>query len=283
MEGTVTLRTNQNPPAIYEFPLRAEVTESKSFSAIGIFRAGTWLIDTNRDGVPDETIEFGAPGDRPLTGDWNGDGICDIAVSHRTSDGRLAVQFQLRGVEAVTISAMPEIMLESDQCVPVAADLNGDGTAEIGYVTSPGPGKGLAWAFDTQHDGTFSERFVFGTPESDPVIGDWNGDEIDDVAVSFRGGRAPAGRRLWELQSSGKSQPRDRVYLSEFDIPLAGDWDGDGDDDLGGWRPMPRPQLCFWEFETTGDEHSDCDVEGFGLGTDIPVVLRNTGKGGSKP
>ncbi len=283
VNGTINLRSLQSPPVDYLLPIHAVVSDSPAFAAVGVFRNGTWLIDTNRDGAPDETIEFGAPGDRPLTGDWNGDGICDIAVSHRTSDNRLAVQFQLRGVEAVTAPAIPEIILESDQWVPVAADLDGDGKAEIGYVMSPGPGEGLAWAFDTRHDGTFAERFLFGAPGSDPVIGDWNGDGIDEVAVSFHGGRAPAGRRLWELQSSGKLQPRDRVYLSEFDIPLAGDWDGDGDDDLGGWRPMPSPQLCFWEFETTGDEHSDCDAEGFGLETDIPVVLRGKGNGRSKP
>jgi len=28
--------------------------------------------------------------------------------------------------------------------------------------------------------------------------------------------------------------------LSPFDLPIAGDWDGDGDDDPDGWPPSPQ-------------------------------------------
>ncbi len=48
-------------------------------------------------------------------------------------------------------------------------------------------GEGLIWAFDTAHDGQFQDRIVFGRPGDDLVVGDWNGDDIDDLAVSRPG------------------------------------------------------------------------------------------------
>ncbi|MEJ7593202.1 MAG: hypothetical protein WKF77_16780 [Planctomycetaceae bacterium] len=145
-------------------------------------------------------------------------------------------------------------------------------------MSSQVPGEGMVWTFDTQHNETYSHRFVFGAPDSDPVVGDWNGDGIDEVAVSFHGKSAPVNRRLWQIQQTGNTQPRERVYLSHLDVPLAGDWDGDGDDDLGGWRPEPTQKPCVWQFETSGDTDSDCDLEGLGVDTDIPFVLRHNVK-----
>ena len=129
------------------------------------------------------------------------------------------------------------------------------------------------WIFDTQHNGTFSHHFLFGPNGSDPVIGDWDGDGIDDVAVSFHGDPAPLGMRLWHTQEPVSAELTARTYLSPYDFPLAGDWDGDGDDDFGGWRPMPNSP-SFWQFETSGDSNSDCDLEEFGKEGDLPFVLR---------
>ncbi|MCA9010728.1 MAG: SUMF1/EgtB/PvdO family nonheme iron enzyme [Planctomycetaceae bacterium] len=272
-EGTIKLNSEQDPPTEFSFSVRANVSELKSFSPIGVFRNGTWLIDHNRDTVIDETIEFGTTGDSPLTGDWNGDGICDIAVWHKTDDGRVQIQLRLRGDPAAIPLAKTDMFLESGECIPVAADLDGDGRSEIGYVIDQVPGRSLIWVFDAEHDETFSNRFVFGPIGSDPVIGDWDGDGVDEVAVSFHGDPAPRGSRLWYTKEPGTPELRERAYLSPHDFPVAGDWDGDGDDDFGGWRPMPNSP-SFWQFETSGDSHSNCDLEGFGKEGDLPFVLR---------
>ena len=54
--------------------------------SIGVFRAGTWLLDwtatadiTDRDAV----IHFGADGDLPVVGDFNADGVDDVGVFRR--------------------------------------------------------------------------------------------------------------------------------------------------------------------------------------------------------
>jgi len=39
-----------------------------------------YLRNTNTAGVADLTFAYGAPGDIPVTGDWNGDGIDTIGM-----------------------------------------------------------------------------------------------------------------------------------------------------------------------------------------------------------
>ena len=51
---------------------------------IGVFRNGTWYMDTNQnmmwDQGVDAVISFGMAGDIPVVGDWNGNGIKKIGV-----------------------------------------------------------------------------------------------------------------------------------------------------------------------------------------------------------
>jgi len=280
IEGAVTLRTIEQTPVEYTVPVKVVVSQSQEFAAIGIFRDGTWLIDKDRNGAEDETIEFGETGDQPLTGDWNGDGICDVAVWRKTADGRVLILLKLRSENATQPLQHTEVFLSDVRCRPVAADRDGDGRSELGYVCPDDHGISLRWAFDTMHDGTYSDQQSFGLPGDDPVVGDWNGDGVDDLAISRLGEIVAPGGRLWQLKWSAIAFPRDLIYLSPFDLPIAGDWDGDGDDDddPGGWRPVPQSKTSFWQFETNGDSHSNCDLEDFGVDTDIPFVLRHPGR-----
>ena len=52
-----------------------------SSSTIGMYRDGVYYLrNTNTAGVADLTFAYGAPGDIPVTGDWNGDGIDTIGM-----------------------------------------------------------------------------------------------------------------------------------------------------------------------------------------------------------
>lgn len=274
VHGEVVLRTREAEPFEFRFPVSAIVSESRVFSSIGVFRDGLWLIDHNRDGVPDEVIEFGSPGDQPLTGDWNGDGIHDIGVWSSGIDGTVTVRLQLRGQQPLPQLERSEFQIPVADCQVVAADRDGDGRTEIGYVVADRITDELIWRFDQHQDLTFAEQCVLGRPGDDPVIGDWNGDGIDDLAVSRSALSSNSGARVWKLKLLGHSVPHDLIYLSPGDVPIAGDWDGDGADDPGGWRPVAEPNDSFWQFETTGDSHSNSDLYGFGKPGDIPIVLR---------
>ena len=64
------------------------------------------------------------------------------------------------------------------------------------------------------------------------VVGDFNGDGVDDVGI-FRAGR-------WYLDSNGNHEldAHDKVFEmgGASDLPVAGDWDGDGVDEPGTYR-----------------------------------------------
>ena len=46
-----------------------------------LYRSGQWLVDSNKDGSVDQTINFGgAPSDIPLIADMNGDGREDLVL-----------------------------------------------------------------------------------------------------------------------------------------------------------------------------------------------------------
>ena len=99
--------------------------------------------------APPAQVRFGAPGDRPVTGDWNGDGRTELGVFRpgtatftlRNVSRRGAVRVRTRGV------------LGSSTSLPVTGDWDGDRRTDLG-VWNPStavfslrttPGGGPRW------------------------------------------------------------------------------------------------------------------------------------------
>ena len=87
------------------------------------------------------------------------------------------------------------------------------------------------------------DRVLFGAPGGIAVVGDFNGDGVDDIGLFVDG--------YWMLDLNGNRVWDDGDLMarlgSEGDLPVVGDWDGDGKDDIGifgaSWGPatsMPR-------------------------------------------
>ncbi len=85
-----------------------------------LYRNGQWLVDSNKDGTIDQTINFGgAPNDIPLIADMNGDGREDLVLYRDgtwfvrdTVDGALTATYNFGGVPGD---------------VPLLGDVNGTG------------------------------------------------------------------------------------------------------------------------------------------------------------
>ena len=126
---------------------------------------------TRSDSI-DHVFHFGAVGDRPVAGDWNGDGVATIGVFaggrwHLDSDG----DGEFNDVdEEKTFGAVGDI--------PVVGDFNGDGIDELGVY------RGTQFILDTNRNFRIDDGDkVLPAPPGRPVVGDWDGDGIDDVGV----------------------------------------------------------------------------------------------------
>ncbi len=103
-------------------------------SNIGVFRQGTWYLDTDGDGrfsASDEVVQYGRPGDLPAVGDWNGEGTSKLGVYRQG-------QWILDTNGNRVLDAQDTVLrLGQAGDIPVVGDWNGDGSDDVG-VYHPG-------------------------------------------------------------------------------------------------------------------------------------------------
>ena len=152
---------------------------------------GSRVLKLTQQGKPrtdliDHVFHYGVPGDRPVTGDWNGDGIATIGLFRdgvwtldTNGDGRLT--------DADAIAQFGE------EGIPVIGDWNGDGIDDLGLFVDG------QWQIDSNGDrqlDALDQVFEMGKAGDRPVAGDWNGDGHDQPGVyTPTTSEAPATRR----------------------------------------------------------------------------------------
>jgi serine-aspartate repeat-containing protein C/D/E len=126
----------------------------------------------------DHVFHYGTPGDAPVTGDWNGDGIRQIGV-FRDGQWNLDLNGDGRFTEvdaAVTFGQAGDL--------PVVGDFDGNGFHEIGVYRAG------TWIVDTNRNRELDAHdrvFELGGANDKPVVGDWNDDGADDPGVYHPG------------------------------------------------------------------------------------------------
>jgi hypothetical protein len=245
--------------------------------AIGTFRKGAWYLDSNGndqwDGNADATHLFGIPTDKPVTGDWNGDGITNIGVFR---DGAWYLDFNGNGSWDPGVDKKFSVhSFGNPNDIPVTGDWNGDGKTNIGVFR-----KG-SWYLDFNGNGKWDPGVdiaipvhSFGNPNDIPITGDWNGDGITNIGV-FRNGE-------WYLDFNGNAKWDPGVDKAipihslgnPNDIPITGDWNGDGITNIGVFRNGE------WYLDYSGNDKWDSDLDitifsgSFGTPSDVPIIGR---------
>lgn len=274
-EGRIKLTSPQLSGQEFVINIAANVLPNDRCDAIGVYRGGTWLIDWNHDGQPDERVSFGEIGDQPFTGDFDCDGICDLGVWRQVDAETVRVRFYRRGKTPSPAGFPDQAQIKAAQVQRVVAmDRDLIGRSAVCYLVGHDQGSSLMWMADINDALHFDRFFELGKPGDVPFVADWNGDGVDDFGVTTPGTDAGEGRLKVTYFWSGMGDPRVAFALSPTDQPLAGDWDGDGDDEIGGWRPPIERQPAIWQFDVDGDFESDRDLEGFGVKGDFPFILR---------
>ncbi|RZV43015.1 MAG: hypothetical protein EX267_08875 [Acidimicrobiia bacterium] len=172
---------------------------------------------------------FGIPGDTPLLGDWDCDGIDTVAL-YRESTGFV----YLRDSNDFGVGEQ-SFFFGNPGDIPIAGDWDGDGCDTLGIFRN-----GRFFLGNTLGTSVADLDFFFGAAGDRPFAGDFNGDGKDTVGVHRDNQHwVFITRDLSGLPASGGVAPLGGTFWSNGtgNTVLAGDWDGDGDDTLGTWWP----------------------------------------------
>jgi hypothetical protein len=188
-----------------------------------VYEGPNWHVqirERTNSSLVEINTNFGLSDDRPVVGDWNGDGFDEIGVYR---GGAWYVDYN----GSFTWNAGDRSGLFGVSTdVPLVGDFNGDGRDEIAVY------RGGSWYID--FNGNFAwdagDRVGrFGTATDIPVVGDWNGDGRDEIGV-FRNG-------YWYFDWNGDfnwgGTDRTGYFGSPGDRPYVGDWNGTGRDRIG--------------------------------------------------
>jgi hypothetical protein len=146
---------------------------------------------------------------------------------------------------------------------------------------------GFFWLLDVDGNQQFNSppdrAFAFGGIAGDiPITGDWSGSGTTKVGVY----RSSNGLFLLDYDGDGQFTSADKVYnlgvgTQPGDIPVVGDWNGDGRTKVGLFR-----QGFFWILDTNGngvfEQGTDAAFAFGGVAGDVPIVGDWNGSGTSK-
>ena len=193
--------------------------------------SGIWNLRNNSGFAP--SFYFGDPGDYPVTGDWNCDGT-DTPGLYRQSDGYVYLRNSNRQGVADT-----RFFFGDPGDIPLAGDMNGDGCDTISVYR---PSEQRFYVInelgaDDGGLGVADYSFVFGNPGDQPVVGDWDGDGVDEVGLH----RESTGLFYWRNTRTTGTADGSIYFGNPGDRFVAGDWGVvDGRDTPAVYRPSDR-------------------------------------------
>ncbi|MDP2606180.1 MAG: NPCBM/NEW2 domain-containing protein [Deltaproteobacteria bacterium] len=177
---------------------------------------------------------------RPSTGKW----FLDVNGNGQWGEGDCGV------VYCVSSFSSPE-------GVPVVGDRDGSGVSQLGMFRTDT----AVWQLDRNGNETWEGCGVdiclgpYGQRTDIPITGRWNTSGYDRIGVF----RPRTGKWYLDVNGNGKLNACDRDrcgYLKVFrmgDIPVPGDWSGDGITQLG----LYRPSTGEWFLDYNGDRNWD--------------------------
>lgn len=267
------------PPINNIYPLSGNLYGSDKKDITGVFDSST-----SKFTFGSKSVQFGLDTDIPVIGDWDGDGIDEIGVFRPIADGGQSKFYLVTqnwtdlgdkaGAADVCVDFAPY-----PTNVPITGDWDGDGYDDIGGFN---PENNVFYLYNLDLDTSSSKSYKdvpFGATWDIPFIGDWDGDGKDELGVfrspypaenpgtnAFYCDRKLTGgqHELGEIGNDGKPKPY--TYGDLKDYPVIGDWDGDGDDDIGVYRPHNKK---FCKDSTIPVDPS--------MGADIVAIIRTYG------
>ncbi len=246
------------------FALKFDMTNDDT---VGVFKPGTrqfQLRNSNTGGPAELTATFGITGDKPIVGDWDGNGTTTIGV-YTPSTGTFAIRnSNTNGTPDATFA------FGAPNLIPISGDWDGDGDDTIGVFD---PVTGAYFLKNSLAGGNADITLNFGPGGQGaiPVAGDWNGDGVDTI-----GFYVPSTRTFFlRNQNAGGNADLQFVFGPSAATPVAGDWNGDGIDTVATFSRISfLPQLQGMKFTFTNVNAAGTGefTVAFGVSGDLAIV-----------
>ncbi len=181
-------------------------------------------------GGQEASFFFGNPGDIPFMGDWDCDGI-DTPGLYRASDGFV----YLRNSNDAGFADV-EFFFGNPGDVPLPGDFNNDGCDTVSLFRPSIQRMFVINKLGSRSTGLGAADFdfLFGNPGDKPVIGDWDGDGIDELGLH----RESTGFFYWRETLDTGPGDGNIFFGDPGDRFVAGDWGVvDGKDTPAVFRP----------------------------------------------
>jgi uncharacterized delta-60 repeat protein len=181
-----------------------------------------YILNSSNNGfVP---VQFGATGDVPVTGDWDGDGRGDLAVYREGAAGAQSFFFYRP-------SSQPGVNFRQIQWgalgdKPLVGDFDGDGRLDAAVFRPPT----ATWYILRSSSNTVIQT-TFGLSTDIPVPADYDGDGSANIAV-FR-----LSTGTWFTSQNPANNYGAIQFGASGDVPVPADYDGDGRADVAVFRP----------------------------------------------
>ncbi|MCY7375124.1 MAG: VCBS repeat-containing protein [Pyrinomonadaceae bacterium] len=204
--------------------------------------------------------------------DFDGDLKTDLSV-FRPSNGNWFINRSIGGISGTLWG------LSVDK--PTAADYDGDGKTDLAVWRENGFGNtGLSYFFVLRSSNNTLQQEQFGGTGDVPIPADYDGDGRADVAV-YRNGATAGAQSFSFYRPSATAGVNFRTFYWGIsgDVPVRGDFDGDGRADAAVFRPSTalwyvqqssNGQTLFQSWGATSDKRVPADYDGDGK-TDFAV------------
>ncbi|MEE8331674.1 MAG: S8 family serine peptidase [Acidimicrobiia bacterium] len=203
------------------------VVEPDNAHNLGLFNpaSGEWHLRKG-DGTT-MSVTFGDPGDHPLVGDWDGDGVETPGVWRPPTDGGAG---HFYGTNSVA-TGMAEMDFSFGQLgdIVLAGDWDGNGFDTVGLYR-PAENKVMVW--NTMGAVAPSKTYLFGDFGDMAFVGDFDANGVETIGLQ----RISTGEVFLKLSHTTGNADMKLIFGDPSDKMVAGDWTTDGVDTVALFR-----------------------------------------------
>ncbi|WP_457541440.1 FG-GAP-like repeat-containing protein [Streptomyces filamentosus] len=214
---------------------------------------------------------FYAENMKRVTGDYNGDGVGDVASFYGYADGSVALFTWLGKGDGTFAAGTRSWRVDPGHwwfgnMTPYSGDFNGDGRDDLAVWYDYADTTDTLFTFTSTPKGTFNNpvqywRGISGWEQSraKTVTGDFNGDGRDDLATFYHLPDGSEKIRIFSATVNSTFSPADKWSATDWGdwnrtTLHAGDFNGDGRDDVAAWYDHTdgRDTIQIWSSTTGG-------------------------------